>query len=63
MRTMSEFVTGIKLYSIDGALLDVLNMPLTDLLKLGMTIKTSVYKNICIPVCFGIAPKNQLLKS
>ncbi len=62
MKTLSSFVPRIEIYSIDEAFLDMGNMPYTDLLKLGMKIRTTILKNTGIPVCVGIAPTKALAK-
>lgn len=62
MKTLATFVPRMELYSIDEAFLDMGSMPFTDLLQLGMTIKTTVNKNTGIPVCVGIAPTKALAK-
>lgn len=62
MKTLSSFVPRIEIYSIDEAFLDMGNMPYTDLLQLGMTIKKTIFKNVGIPVCVGIAPTKALAK-
>ena len=62
MKTLSSFVPRIEIYSIDEAFLDMADMPYSDLLLLGMKIKKTIFKNIGIPVCVGIAPTKALAK-
>lgn len=62
MKTLAGFVQQMEIYSIDETFLDMSDMPFTDLLQLGMTIKNTVYKNTGIPVCVGIAPTKALAK-
>ena len=62
MKTLSSFVPRIEIYSIDEAFLDMADMPYSDLLLLGMKIRKTIFKNIGIPVCVGIAPTKALAK-
>ena len=62
MKTLASFVPRIEIYSIDEAFLDMSNMPFTDLLQLGSTIRSTIFKNTGIPVCVGIAPTKALAK-
>ncbi len=62
MKTLGSFVPRLEIYSIDEAFLDMHDMDYTDLLKLGLQIKTAVKKNVGIPVCVGIAPTKTLAK-
>jgi DNA polymerase V len=62
MQTISQFVPGIEIYSIDEAYLDLHNMPYADLLKLGSTIKKTVQRNTGIPVTIGIGSTKTLAK-
>ena len=62
MKTLASFVPRIEIYSIDEAFLDMGNMPFTDLLQLGLKIRTTILKNTGLPVCVGIAPTKALAK-
>ena len=62
METLAFFVPKIELYSIDEAFLDLKELGNTDLLKLGFHIRTTIRKNIGIPVSIGIAPTKTLAK-
>ncbi|MEO7562846.1 MAG: Y-family DNA polymerase [Ferruginibacter sp.] len=62
MKTLTEFVPRLEVYSIDESFLDMSDMPFTDLLKLGSDIRKVVMKNTGIPVCVGIAPTKALAK-
>lgn len=62
MKTLGSFVPRLEMYSIDEAFLDMHDMPYTNLLQLGMTIKKTVMQNIGIPVTVGIAPTKTLAK-
>ena len=62
MKTLSSFVPRIEIYSIDEAFLDMGNMPYSNLLQLGMDIRSTILKNLGIPVCVGIAPTKALAK-
>ena len=62
MKTLASFVPRLEIYSIDEAFLDMGNMPFTDLLQLGLKIRTTILKNTGLPVCVGIAPTKALAK-
>ena len=62
MKTLGSFVPRLEIYSIDEAFLDLHNLDYTDLLQLGLQIRTAVKQNIGIPVCVGIAPTRTLAK-
>ena len=62
MKTLGSFVPRLEIYSIDEAFLDMHDLDYTDLLKLGLEIRTAVMKNVGIPVCVGIAPTKTLAK-
>ena len=62
MQTLATFATRIEVYSIDECFVDLADMPYNDLLKLGMRIKNTVFQNVGIPVCVGIAPTKALAK-
>jgi DNA polymerase V len=62
MKTLGSFVPRMEIYSIDEAFLDMHDMDYTDLLQLGMQIRTAVKQNVGIPVCVGIAPTKTLAK-
>ena len=62
MKTLSQFVPAIELYSIDEAFLDLTGLPATNLQQLGMKMRETVYRNTGIPICVGIAPTRSLAK-
>jgi DNA polymerase V len=62
MKTLAGFVPRLEVYSIDEAFLDMHNMQHYDLEDLGCKIRTTVKKNIGIPVSIGIAPTKTLAK-
>lgn len=62
MQTISTFVPGLEVYSIDEAFLDMHDLPYHDLLQLGTTIRNTVLQHLGIPVCVGIAATKTLAK-
>lgn len=62
METLSNFVPGIEMYSIDEAFLDLRGMGGFDLLELGGRIRSTIGKNIGLPVSIGIAATKSLAK-
>ena len=62
MKTLGSFVPRLEIYSIDEAFLDMHDMDYTDLLQLGVRIRTTVMQHVGIPVCVGIAPTKTLAK-
>src|SRR4051812_11692688 len=56
MKTLAGFVPRMELYSIDEAFLDMSELAYTDLMRLGVRIRTEVTRNTGIPVSIGIAP-------
>jgi DNA polymerase V len=62
MGTLALFVPKIELYSIDEAFLDLNEMGHINLLDLGFRIRSTIRKNIGIPVSIGIAPTKTLAK-
>jgi DNA polymerase V len=62
METLSNFVPGIEMYSIDEAFLDLREMGGCDFLELGGRIRSTIKKNIGIPVSIGIAATKTLAK-
>lgn len=62
MRTLSRFVPRMEVYSIDEAFLDMSELAYTDLLKLGLEIRTTIMHDIGLPVTVGIAPTKALAK-
>lgn len=62
MKTIARFVPRMEVYSIDEAFLDMHDLPYTDLLQLGVTIRNTVLKHTGIPTCVGIAPTKTLAK-
>ena len=62
MKTLGSFVPRMEIYSIDEAFLDLHQLPYTDLLKLGVEIRSAVMRDIGIPVTVGIAASKTLAK-
>ena len=62
MATLANFAPQLEVYSIDEAFLDMNDMKMLDLLKIGTTIRQKVKQDIGIPVCVGIAPTKTLAK-
>ncbi|MEO6914828.1 MAG: Y-family DNA polymerase [Chitinophagaceae bacterium] len=62
MKTLSEFVPQMEIYSIDEAFLDMHDLAGKDLLKLGLHIKATIWRNIGIPVTVGIGATKVLAK-
>lgn len=62
MTILGSFVPRLELYSIDEAFLDLSDMPYTDLIRLGMDMRKSVYRQTGIPVTVGIAATKTLAK-
>jgi DNA polymerase V len=62
MKTITAFVPGMEIYSIDEAFLDLHNQPYTNLLSLGVKIRKTVQQNTGIPVTIGIASTKTLAK-
>ena len=62
MKTFASFVPRLEIYSIDEAFLDLHDLPYTDLLQLGVTIRKTVQQNTGIPLTVGIAPTKTLAK-
>ena len=62
MTILASFVPQLELYSIDEAFLDMSQMAYTDLLALGLQIRTTVMQHTGIPVTVGIAPTRALAK-
>ncbi|MEJ7672701.1 MAG: hypothetical protein WKF59_08305 [Chitinophagaceae bacterium] len=62
MKTLSEFIPKMEVYSIDEAFLDMSELYYTDLLELGIKIRKTVIQNVGIPVSIGIAPTKTLAK-
>jgi DNA polymerase V len=62
METLALFAPSMEIYSIDEAFLDLNEMGDTNLLELGFRIRTTIRKNIGIPVSIGIAPTKTLAK-
>jgi DNA polymerase V len=62
MKTFASFVPRLEIYSIDEAFLDLHDLPYTDLLQLGVTIRKTVIQNTGIPVTVGIASTKTLAK-
>jgi DNA polymerase V len=62
MKTIGSFVPRMEIYSIDETFADFHDMPYTDLLNLGLTIRCTVRRDTGIPVTIGIAPTKTLAK-
>ena len=62
MKTFASFVPRLEIYSIDEAFLDLHDMPHTNLLTLGVKIRSTVQQNTGIPVSIGIASTKTLAK-
>ncbi len=62
MKTLSQFIPQLEIYSIDEAFLDMSELVYADLLHLGVTIRRAVMQNTGIPVTLGIAPTKTLAK-
>ena len=62
MATLTNFAPQLEVYSIDEAFLDMNDMKMLDLLKIGTAIRQKVKQDIGIPVCVGIAPTKTLAK-
>jgi len=62
MKTIARFVPRMEIYSIDEAFLDLHDLPYTNLLTLGITIRETVQRDTGIPVTIGIAPTKTLAK-
>lgn len=62
MQTLGSFVSRMEMYSIDEAFLDMHNMAYCSLPDLGAEIRSTVMRNIGIPVTVGIAPTKTLAK-
>ena len=62
MATLTKFSPQLEVYSIDEAFLDMTDMKMMDLLKIGINIREKVKQDIGIPVCVGIAPTKTLAK-
>lgn len=62
MKTLSQFVPQMEIYSIDEAFLDMTDMELIGLLQTGIKIRKTVKQLVGIPVSVGIAPTKTLAK-
>jgi DNA polymerase V len=62
MKTLADFVPQMEVYSIDEAFLDMTNMDILNLTKIGVNIRRTIKKNIGIPVTVGIAATKTLAK-
>jgi DNA polymerase V len=62
MKTIASFVPRMEIYSIDEAFLDLHDLPYTDLLNLGVKIRSTVQRDTGIPVTVGIASTKTLAK-
>jgi len=63
MRTLNSFTPNIEIYSIDEAFLDLGGFVGKDLLQYSSEIRETVWHNVGIPVCVGVAPSKTLAKS
>jgi DNA polymerase V len=62
MKTLTDFVPELEIYSIDEAFLNMSDLVYEDLLKLGINIRRTVKQHVGIPVSVGIAPTKTLAK-
>lgn len=62
MDTISAFVPRIEVYSIDEAFVDLDGIKASELEKIGHAIRSTVKKNVGIPVSIGIAKTKTLAK-
>ncbi|MDQ2863290.1 MAG: Y-family DNA polymerase, partial [Bacteroidota bacterium] len=62
MTTLAGFAPKMELYSIDEAFLDFSELKYSNLYALGVKIRSTIKKNIGIPVSIGIAPTKTLAK-
>ncbi len=62
MNTLASIVPRLEIYSIDEAFLDLEEVPLQDLSKVGVEIRSRVKQWTGIPVSVGIAPTKTLAK-
>ena len=61
METLRRFAPEIEVYSIDEMFLDLSRRP-DDLKTLGNTIKETLWQEVRMPVCVGMAPTKTLAK-
>ena len=61
METLKRFSPEIEVYSIDEMFLSFANLPV-DLKAYGKEIKETVWKEVRMPVCVGMAPTKTLAK-
>ena len=52
----------IEIYSVDESFLDLSTLPIKDYTAWGMAVRSSIAKNIGVPVSIGIAPSKTLAK-
>ena len=62
MTCLQKFSPYIEEYSIDEAFLFVSNISMQEYEKLGITIRTCIWREIGIPVSIGIAPTKTMAK-
>jgi len=63
MNTLEDLAHHVEVYSIDEAFLDLREFKKNfDLNEFGHQIKNTVYQNVGLPVCVGIAPIKTLAK-
>ncbi len=63
MLTLEELSPCVEIYSIDEAFLDIAGMAgYGSLVEIGQTLRTTVQRNVGVPVCVGIAPTKTLAK-
>lgn len=62
MRTLYEFTPEVEVYSIDEAFLNLTTLPVKNFLDFGIEIKSTVIKEVGIPVSVGIASTKVLTK-
>jgi DNA polymerase V len=62
MSVLAEFTPDLEIYSIDEAFLDLTNIPTSNIEELAIKIRTTIFKEVGIPVSIGIAPTKVLAK-
>lgn len=62
MSVLSEFTPDLEIYSIDEAFLDLTNIPTKNIEELAIKIRSTILKEVGIPVSIGIASTKVLAK-
>lgn len=62
MSVLSDFTPDMEIYSIDEAFLDLTNIPTKNIEELAIKIRTTILKEVGIPVSIGIASTKVLAK-